>query len=101
MKYVFEVLPDYVGPGSNWPLSKLSDYDAIPEPLKASIVLGCNRCTVALLGALWGDRYAHLNIKKDKRYITAPLRIKWRHLLAPTDPDAQKYMDRHMLHDGS
>lgn len=98
--YVFQIYDDYHGPGSNWPVTKLADYDAIPEPLKARIMFSCHKCVVALLDALWGARYKDLHTHKARDYLNAPTRVSWRYLLNPGNPLSQKYMDRHMKYEG-
>lgn len=98
--YVFQIYDDYHGPGANWPVTALADYAAIPEPLKARIMFGCDRCTIALLQALWADRYKDLHTNKPRYYLSAPTRIPWKHLLNPGDTLARRFMDRHMKYEG-
>lgn len=95
MTYVFEVIPDYVGPGSNWPVTKLADFNGIPHGLLQKIRSGCEVCHTRLLSAIWDEHFPDV-IGKGALYRAAAKRFNWSLLLDPSDPYHMRVMSRHM-----
>lgn len=95
MTYVFEVIPDYVGPGSNWPVTKLADFAAIPTPLLQKIKSGCDVCHTRLLSAIWDEYFPDVP-KKGIKYRAAVKRMSWPTLLNPSNIHNLGVMSTHM-----
>lgn len=95
MMYVFEIVTDYVGPGSNWPISKLANFAAIPPPLLQKIKSGCEVCHTRLLSAIWDEHFPYIK-NKGRLYRAAVNKLPWTVLLNPNDPYNRVAMIKHM-----